>query len=319
MDSPSPPPVYTPPAPTPPDPYATAQAQEGFAVNSAIAQNQLNNANQVTPYGDISYQQTGGSMVGGSPAVADTPATGGYWNGQMWVPTGGVKGHPADPGHFVPTYTATTTLTPELQAILNSNERGAMASSLKENSLLSQIQNQGPLDLSWGALQNNIFGLEKNSLDPYWAQQQNVTDQNLANQGLTPGSEGWKYAQTQFGTNKGNAYNNAMLQAQNQAASDITQEYNAPINWYNALRTGSQVVQAPGVGGAPTAAASISPQSGAYSQTANQNYATGSQALTSAEQIQQQQYQSQLQQSNMLMGGLFGLGGDLIKGLGGLI
>ncbi len=90
--APSPPPTYIPPPATPPDPFATAQAQQGYNINSAIAQNQLNNTNQVTPYGTINYAQTGGSMVGAEPAQAATGATGGYWNGFAWQPTGATPG-----------------------------------------------------------------------------------------------------------------------------------------------------------------------------------------------------------------------------------
>src|SRR6266550_3479578 len=215
----SPPPVYTPPPPTPPDPTQTANAQQGYNVNSQIAQALLNNTTQNTPYGQISYEQTGGQTVGATPATPGTAATGGYWNGQMWVPTGGTKAQPAFAGTFVPQYTATTTLSPQIQAIVNQNLDNSFRSGELDKTLSQNAFNtlSKPLDLSWGNLQSNIYGLEKNTLDPQWAQNQQVLDQSLANQGLTPGSQGWGYQQTQFGLNKANAYNQAMLGAQGQA------------------------------------------------------------------------------------------------------
>ena len=45
--------------PTPPNPYATAQAQTGTNIGTAIANQQLNNINQVTPQGSLNYSQTG--------------------------------------------------------------------------------------------------------------------------------------------------------------------------------------------------------------------------------------------------------------------
>jgi Chaperone of endosialidase len=314
ISSPSPPPVYTPPPPTPPDPFATAQAQQGYNINSAIAQNQLNDVNQITPYGTINYNQTGGSQVGAQDAVAATPATGGFWNGQSWTPTGGTPGHPGTPGQFVPTYTATTTLNPQLQGIVNTTEANAQGNANLESGLLANVAQTAnkPLDLSWGNIASNIYGLEKNTLDPQWAQNQQNEDQSLADQGLTPGSQGYGYQQTQFGLNKANAYNNAMLGAQSQAVNDITTQYNSPLNALTALRSNTQVAQ-PGVGQTAASGTANVPAAN-YAGIATSNYATGSQALTAAEQIQTQQYQTQQQAQSQLMGGLFGLGGSLLSG-----
>ncbi len=46
-------------APTPPDPQETASAQMGQNVNTAIANANLQNVNQVTPYGNLTYSQSG--------------------------------------------------------------------------------------------------------------------------------------------------------------------------------------------------------------------------------------------------------------------
>ena len=139
--------------PQQPDPFAVAQAQTGYNINTATAQNDLNNVNQITPYGNVMYYQSGMQRVGASPGTPDTPATGGFWNGQSWQSTGGSKGTPATEGWDVPTYTRQVQLNPRIQGLVDS------------------IPNK-PLDLSWGSLQNDIFGMERNSLDPYWKQQQ---------------------------------------------------------------------------------------------------------------------------------------------------
>ncbi len=81
-----------------------------------------------------------------------------------------------------------------------------------------------------------------------------------------------------------------------QAVSDLTQQYNSPLNALTALQSGSQVSQ-PGVGQvASTAQTGIQPA----------NYAG----------LVEQNYQSQLQSSNASMGGLFGLGGSLLGAAG---
>ena len=83
-----------PEAPTPPDPYRTASAQTGTNVSTAVANAYLNNTNQVTPAGNLSYSPSG------NHAWTD-PSTGQTYN--------------------IPTFTATQTLTPQGQAINDQN------------------------------------------------------------------------------------------------------------------------------------------------------------------------------------------------------
>jgi len=279
------------PFPQAPDPFAVAQAQTGYNIDTAQAQNLLNNVNQYTPYGNVFYYQNGVQRVGASPGTAATPGTGGFWNGSSWQSTGGSAGTPATQGWDVPTYTRQVELNPNIQGLVNS------------------IPNK-PLDLSWGNKQNQIFGLERNSLDPYWKQQTEQNNQSLANQGLTPGSQGYTAQQTQFGINKGNAYDQAMLSAQGQAASDLSAEYMSPINALGALAGGI------GVGG-PSATAQVQPSP--YAQISQSNYATGAQMYDAALQQQTALQQAQMQQQNQMMGGLFGLGGNLLGAIPGII
>jgi len=126
---------------------------------------------------------------------------------------------------------------------------------------------------------------------------------------LTPGSEGYGYQQTQFGINKSNAYKNAMLQAQSQAAQDLTAQYMSPINALSGL--------AHGVGQAsPTASASVAPSP--YAQIAQSNYSTGANIYDAALQQQTDIQKAQMAQQQSMMSGLFGLGGSLLSGIGGL-
>src|SRR5712671_5290037 len=113
----SPPPLQA-PYPQPPDPFATAQAQTGYNINTATAQNLLNNVNKQTPYGNVIYNQTGTQLVGKSPGTPAKPATGGFWNGSAWVPTGGSPAVPENPGWEVPTYTQRTDLNPNIASLV---------------------------------------------------------------------------------------------------------------------------------------------------------------------------------------------------------
>lgn len=270
--SPSPPPA--------PDPAQTAEAQGAANIDTAEAEQVINNTNQITPYGKITYDQTGGKFV---------PTLGG---GQQYIPQ----------------YTATTSLTPEMQALFNSNLSNSQQASNTAGALGKNVAStlSNNVDLGPSAKSAYLDRLNRQTLDPQYAQAQTALNQQLTDQGLTPGSEGWKYAQTQFGLNKANAYNNMYLQGQNTAVQDILAQYNEPINALGALQSQGQVGQ-PGIGNlAPTAQESIQPPPYASLVQSNAQNATN-------------QYDAQLAAQSQEMGGLFGLGGSLLGGAGKLL
>ena len=83
-----------PKAPKPTDPVKVGQAQTGSNIGSAVAQANLNNVNQVTPYGSLTYGQTGTSTY-------TDPTTGQTYS--------------------IPQFTATQTLSPEQRALYDTN------------------------------------------------------------------------------------------------------------------------------------------------------------------------------------------------------
>jgi hypothetical protein len=265
--APSPPPA--------PDPAQTAEAQGAANIDAAEAQQVINSTNQITPYGSINYAESGGSFV---------PTLGGQQQ-------------------FIPQYTATTTLSPGMQQLFNQTLANSQTAANTAGALGTAVQGQlsQNVDLGPSATSAYLDKLNRQTLDPQFAQAQTALDQQLADQGLTPGSEGWKYAQTQFGLNKANAYNNMYLQGQNTAVQDIMAQYNEPLNALDALKSGAQVNQ-PGIGTlAPTPQEQIQPAP--YAQEVNSIY-----------QNQTQQYDAQVAANAQMMGGLFGLGGSLISG-----
>ena len=76
--------MQSPSAPQTPNPTQIGQQQATQNVQTGIANATLGNTNQVTPYGNLTYTETGGKDVG---------------------------------GNWVPSYTATQILSPEQQAI----------------------------------------------------------------------------------------------------------------------------------------------------------------------------------------------------------
>jgi hypothetical protein len=291
--------------PTPPDPAQTANAQGFENINAALAQAQLNDINQITPYGSITYSQSGPGTW-----VPNLPTGGG---GAPWTPAdpAGTPSGDAERAHpnetFVPQYTATTQLSPGMQQLFdttlgasqtNANTEAALANSTE--AMLSKNIDLGP-----GATQAYLDKLNTQTLDPQFAQAQTALNQQLADQGLTPGSDGWKYAQTQFGLNKANTYNNMYLQGQNTAVQDLLAQYNEPLNAMDALKSGAQVSQ-PGIGTlAPTPQEQVQPAPYASLVQSNAQNATS-------------QFNAETAANAQMMGGLFGLGGSLLGAVGGL-
>ncbi len=105
--------------PDPPNPQATAAAQTATNVGTAVANANLNNVNQVTPAGNLTYSQTG--------SYTD--------------PTS---------GQTVPQFTATQTLTPTGQSTFNANQltQEQLAGTAYEQSLRLRNQFANPLSLS---------------------------------------------------------------------------------------------------------------------------------------------------------------------------
>lgn len=239
------------------DPGAIAAQQTASNQATAKAQAELNMVNQNTPYGSLAYNQTGTAADG------------------------------------TPQYTATTTLSPELQNLVGSNIQGAQGMSDAQNALMGNVQNNvtHPLDLSWGATEANLDQLGRQTLDPQFAQQNNQLEAKLYNQGLRPGTEAYDYAMNQNAQQQGQQYNNLYLQGHNTAVNDLTTQYNSPFNALASLRSGTQVAQ-PGIGQVQT------PQTGVQG--------------TNVAGIYQAANQANMAQNNATMGGLFGLGGSLL-------
>lgn len=298
--SPSPPPA--------PDPVATANAQTQSNLSTAEAQAALNHVNQNTPYGSVSYSQTGTE------------------NG-------------------VPTYTQDTTLSPAGQQIFDQEGRlvnsalgaaGNLASgitttpptptSVTPNGANLSVLNSSPQLLDQNTV-DATYGKAKSFLDPQWGQQETLLQDQLSRQGIPLGSDAYNNAMEQFNNSKTQAYdaaqnsaiengvNNASLldtMAANNAntTSDLqlknnNQNFNQqisaqdqPINLLSALLHGGQATgqtQAPNV---TPVATSVNPTNTA--QITQNSY-----------NDQLAAYQAQLQQQNSLWGGLASLGGSL--------
>lgn len=253
-------------APKAPDPYKTAQAQSIFNQNTAMTQQAMNMVDQQTPWGSLSHQQTGTQTIIGA------------------------DGKPLK----VPQYTATTTLSPEQQAIFNESQaaQANLAGLASEQSSFMREYLGEPFEFDNQSAADWAYDLGSSRLDPRFAQAREAERARLLNSGIREGSAAWDAAMGRVGQDENDAYNQLMLQGRGQAFQEALAGRNQPINELTALLSGSQVsmpnfINTPqvGVGGVD------------YTGLVNQKY------------------QSEMASHQSALGGLFGLGSALVGAL----
>ncbi|EJK83533.1 tail fiber domain-containing protein [Rhizobium sp. AP16] len=331
--------VSTPKAPTPPDPQVTASAQTGTNLATAQANAAMNNINQVTPYGNLTYNQTGQRFISdpngqqywtdssgqyhtslptrdvtvpgtpattssvvrydknGQPIYSTKPGTASKTTQQTYTP----DDWSSTKGYYVPTYTATQTLSPEQQKILDQTQGaelnlGTLAN--QQSAKMVDYLNQ-PIDLSAQNIDKYVNDHWQSGFNNQWDRSQSSLSQQLADQGVKLGSEAYSNAMRDFSTNKQAASDQYLGDMYNNAQQSILTQRNQPINEISSLLSGSQVTQPTYAG---SSASSTIPTVD-YAGLVNQNY-----------QNQVGAYNTQAQQSNAAMGGLFGLGSSLLGG-----
>jgi hypothetical protein len=214
-------------SPKPPSVGGTALAQGAANRDTAITQQLLNMTNQVTPYGSLKYNQSG--LAEQQIAILDD------------------KGNPT--GKFqtikTPTFTATTTLTPAQQALL---EQEQTFDKRFNDIALDQTDRMGkhlstPFSLDNNAIEGRIGELARTRLDPMWQQREEQFDQKMANQGIQAGSDAYVNARRSFDIGRNDAYNSMLLDARGQAMNELVTGRNQPINEIAALMGGGQVQQ----------------------------------------------------------------------------
>lgn len=282
--------VSSPSPPAAPDPASTAQAQTGSNQQTALFQTGLNDVNQYTPLGNLTYNIDKGS----------TDADGNVLS--------------------LPSTSSTVSLNPQVQSVLDKTLSGSNQLADLGTGYMSNAQNtlNHPYDINAnvGAAPQADAAYQKKIMDNMNALQQPYVDRsneqlqaNLANQGITQGSRAYSNAMLDQNTALNNMQQqniqNATAQQQSQFdmantgyqqnLSNYNTQYNQPLNEVNALRSASQVSQ-PQFQPAANTAVNPTNVAGIYNQ-AYQNQLGASNASQA--------------QSNQMMSGLFGLGGAL--------
>ena len=200
--------------PKPPDPAAVAAAQGEANREAAITSAIVNNSNEISPYGNVTYTQSGTETVDGME---------------------------------IPRFTRTVELTPEQQTMLGQqNQLGIALNELG----IGQVGRLGgvldtPIDLGTTEqarmdAQNAILS----RLEPQFDRDRSQLESSLVNRGLVPGSEAYREGMDELNRARTDARMQAVLagsREQGHQAQLRLAERNQPINEISALMSGGQV------------------------------------------------------------------------------
>ena len=246
--------------PTPTDPKQTAEIQNQYNLSAGNANQQANAINQYTPFGSLQY----------------TPTT--------------------DPKTGVTSYTATQTLDPKNQALLDTlygtkAQAGQGASNVLQGAYTGAPNLLGTAD----SATNQMMAGEMGYLNPFFSQQTNNLDNQLRNQGLMPGTPAYDNAMNTMRQSQGQTVSGAIAQFQPQAFQEATTAYQMPAQ---------MAAQLSALGG---------PMGLGLTNTPTTNYQASNYqgAVANADQMAQQTYQAQQAAQSAEIAGIAGTVGKV--------
>lgn len=258
--------------PKAPNPQAVAAAQTGTNVGTAVANSHLNNITQIGPDGTLSYTIDG------------------YTD---W------KDPTSNKVYKLPNWVQRTQLSPEQQRLydLNQGTETELAGMAGEQAKRLRYLLSEPVDLSNEAVESRLFDLADRRFAPQRERDLASLRTDLANQGITQGSEAYDRAMGRFNEGWNDRYNQLALTGRAQAVQERLTERNQPLNEISSILSGTQVGLPQFAGAANNYAIPTTDYAGIVNNTFNQQMA-GYQA------------QQANRQANMgMLGGLFsGLG-----------
>lgn len=198
----------------------------------------------------------------------------------------------------IPTFTATQTYSPQQQAIKSQNDAAELNLGTLANEQSAKLKDylNKPVDLSNEATEARLMELGRKRLDPLVAQRDEDLRTRLANQGIKAGSDAYKDELNTFNQGTNDAYNQLLLTGRQQAVQEALTQRNQPINEITALMGGSQVQQ-PNYVNANMPSIPTTDVAGLINENYNQKMNA---------------YNQRQQQTQGILGGLFGLGSKLI-------
>lgn len=253
----------------PPAPDYTGAATATAAGNAQQSQKaqEANLLNQYTPYGSLNYSQDQNSRFS--------------------------SGNPS--------YSSNINLSPTGQRLLDLNNQSLIGIGDLQGGATKTAADtlSKPFDLSSvDKTADASYASQTKRLDPQWAQNSEINDAKLANQGIVPGTKAYDDQMRTFNQSKNDAYSQATQSAiatEPQTYQLAASAYNQPLNTLNAIRTGSQVTNP-----------SFNTATPQQQTTAGPNYLGAAQ---STGQYNQGIYNAGVAQNNATTSGLFQLGG----------
>lgn len=140
----------------------------------------------------------------------------------------------------VPTYTATTKLSPQQQAIFDYFQSGQKSAGQQGSDLIASADyGAGAPDLTTGTNSRVTQRLKQNTdyLNPYMSNAKSELDTNLRNQGFDPNSEGYKRQMRTLTQNQDLSIGKITSDIQPEAFNQSLQEYQLPASMSNFLMT----------------------------------------------------------------------------------
>lgn len=202
-------------APKAPDPRETAAAQGAWNSFTAQQQQQMNMIGQNSPWGSLSYDQTGSSWI-------TDP------NGKRVE---------------VPTYTANTTLSPEQQAIFDASQaaQGNLANIAKDQSAWLGDYLQSPFEFNNQDAENWAWDLASQRIMPQQEQNRKELENRLINSGIRPGTSAYNTEMSRLTNSNTDQMNQLALTGRSQAFQEQLAQRNQPLNEIIGLMSGTQV------------------------------------------------------------------------------
>jgi len=262
----------SPKAPAAPDPVATAQAQAAMNKETAIANAQLGNVDQYTPYGSLVYTQTGGNPVYNEEAYAKAmDAYSKSLENYTITQTTNRFGRTRTSNFLiskgdVPKFTSRITLSPEQQRLLDLTQQGDLGTAQLGLDQLGRISQSVSTPFSYAGLpsygetdQTAAAARAEEALmarmNPQFQRDEEALRTRLINQGIGQGSQAYQREMESFNQARNDARTQAIISGQqfgsreladalmrrNQGIQEYTTQRNAPLNEYIALTGGTQI------------------------------------------------------------------------------
>lgn len=207
-----------PSAPAALDPKETAAASTGTNIGTAIANSWMNNVDQSTPDGSLTYETTGYETY-------TDPYTG--------------------QSYQIPKRKATQTLSANNQAIKDQTDAAKLGLGQTANTLIGNAQAglSAPFEFNNQSAADWAYDIGAARLNPELQRRETDLRATLSNKGIVEGSKAWETEFAGLRQAENDARNNLALSGRSMAFNEQLTGRNQSINELTALLSGSQVQQ----------------------------------------------------------------------------